>query len=536
MARRYYSRRYPKYVRKALRAANKQKVAKTVLKSLLGPRGEPKSVDFWGKTYKEASPQQQALRSALNFRGQGDYFSDLWANTRKYIPRGLGGAIGLATGAGWGAGWGAGKSFSKNILGWGDYGNGPTQSNQLIQGGGQPISVNSSGDLSGDIWITHREFVTNVQANVQLTGGATSGYSSFNNVTYPINAALVQTFPWLSQIAENFTLYQFFGLVFEYRPTSGEFGTTGTNALGKVVMATQYDSYASPFSSSVQMENYDYSTSCKPSCGMIHGVETKPSQAQNIMYYTRIGVSNKPINDTDLGSFQIATEGVPLSGAANANITANIGELWVSYTVKLSRAALVNSILDNGGASAQLVAFPSNGTMTGATVSNVGASTAAQYYNYVGDQAAQRKTNTLAITITPVNTVRQQVRITFPPSIIDGYFLIIMEYDSSNNGVSTVSPSFDQYTNCSVATIPGTFGADAGLGTVGQVASSGGNYPPLSTTILTTAQHFASHVLVRIQAPGNSVASVRWSIGPYNSQVGDRFACVITQLPQMLTI
>lgn len=210
--------------------------------------------------------------------------------------------------------------------------------------------VNSGNDLSGDIYLARREFLGNVYAQVTGTGNAnatTPMQSQFNVNTYNINAGLPGSFPWLSQVAKNFTYYEFHGLVFEYKPTSGEFGNMSTNALGKVVMCTQYDPDAPNFQSSVQMENYDYATACKPSEHMLHGVETKHTQRPTNMLYVRTGATSKDEALTDLGDFQIATEGVAMNLAASATlqtVTVPIGELWVAYKVKLSRANIYNTI------------------------------------------------------------------------------------------------------------------------------------------------------------------------------------------------
>jgi len=209
------------------------------------------------------------------------------------------------------------------------------------------MTVNGSKDLTGDIYIARREFLGNVYATGSGLGSTTLNVpiqSQFQIQTYNINAALNTTFPWLSQVAKNFTFYKFHGLVFEYKPTSGEFGNLQTNALGKVVMCTQYDPDAPPFPSSQQMENYDYATACKPAEHMLHGVETKAVQRGPDMLYTRTGASAKDEVLTDLGDFQIATEGIPVNipaqtnGAVVRSVTVAVGELWVAYKVQLSRA------------------------------------------------------------------------------------------------------------------------------------------------------------------------------------------------------
>jgi len=139
-------------------------------------------------------------------------------------------------------------------------------------------------------------------------------------------------------------MYKLEGVIFQYKPTSGE-GGGSTNQLGKIIMATDYDPMALPFINSVQMENYQYSQSTKPSLAARHGVECAPAQGVTDMKYVRTGLSNRDKSFTDYGLFQLATEGIPISGLPGTVATANIGELWVSYRVRLSRANLYSSLL-----------------------------------------------------------------------------------------------------------------------------------------------------------------------------------------------
>jgi hypothetical protein len=358
-----YKRKYYREHKKLRSMVRTQKRARFAL-SRAYPRGSGESLGLYGASYATATPQQRTFRRAMRFKGQGGYWDDVvkpfyrnqiepWA--KSYVPKGalgitggvLGGMAG-PTGALVGAGLG---SAAANYLGWGDYG--PVSTNAIMDSGhgsNQQISVNKD-DLSGDVIFSHTEFVQNVTVT---TTGATST-SPFQLVSFPINAALASTFPFLSQIAANFTLYEFEGLMFQYKPTSGEFGASGSNSLGKVIFATNYDPDAIAFTSSQQMENYDYANSTKPSCGMVHGVETKPSQRSVIQLYSRTGVSPKDKVFTDLGLFQVATEGINASAAG----TQVIGELWVTYKCRLSRKNLQVAIGTNIDWTAQNMIYQS---------------------------------------------------------------------------------------------------------------------------------------------------------------------------------
>lgn len=259
---------------------------------------------------------QKMMRKAIGYTGEGDY--DFSGNQFGLINMGSGAAA--------------------HLTGMGSYAPDAAVTNQIVGGTGQPggITVNASDDLTGDVWMSHREFIGPVYAKAPATAPFTT--STFFAQTFPINAALERTFPFLAQVASNFDMYDFKGLMFNYVPQYSESGDQ--NVLGKVMMVTQYDPEQAPFTSSVILQNYDYANSCKPSVPQVHGVETARKQAAIEMYYTRTGASSKDLRWTDLGNFTIATEAVPMGAAAVANQQIPIGELWVTYRVKLSRAKI----------------------------------------------------------------------------------------------------------------------------------------------------------------------------------------------------
>lgn len=307
----------------------------------VGERGSAGSKAYWGDNYKAANAAQRRRRELMRYKGDGDYKDYL-----RWGARGLGALAGGALGAyagGLGAGvsgarrgWDVGAQVSK-FAGWGDYG--PVVTNDLMMPASQrAVAVNAS-NASGDIYFQHSEFIR----NISLTAEA-AGTTPFTLQSFALNPGLETTFPFLSQIAANFTLYEFQGLIFQYKPTSGEFGAAGSNSLGKIIMCTNYDPSSYEFTNSQQMENYDHASACKPSIGMHHGVETAPSQRSLKQMYVRTDHSQpgpappgqKDKELTDLGLFQIATEGIYASGPG----TQVIGELWVTYVCKLSRANL----------------------------------------------------------------------------------------------------------------------------------------------------------------------------------------------------
>lgn len=309
------------------------------------PRGSPESIQIWGKSWQEADEMQKLRRGVGRYKGEGDFKSFL-KGLGKIALRGGGALIGGLKGGPAGAmkGWQGGAGVSK-FIGLGDY-----STNQIVQGGAtsqQQISVNNDS-LTGDIIFAQTEYMGNISVNV-VTG---EGVTGFDITGYDLNPGL-KTFPFLSQIASNFELYDWEGLMVQYKPTSGEFGSSSvSNTLGKVIMATRYGvNQDESFRNAIEMQNYDYANSSKPSGGMVHGIETDNNQQVSEMMLVRNGVvdSKAPRILYDIGKFYVATEGIPykLGTDPQGNPQSSsivLGELWVTYRVRLSRAKLYTSL------------------------------------------------------------------------------------------------------------------------------------------------------------------------------------------------
>jgi len=154
-----------------------------------------------------------------------------------------------------------------------------------------------------------------------------------------INPTNQSLFPRLSQLANLFEQYEFLGLVFMYKPTSA-FAVSSTNtALGTVILTTEYDVARPPFVSKQEAEAYEFSTSCTPPVGMLHPVECNPKQDILNSRYTQgpyvteipssLGALTISDNLSNLGRLQYM--------AVGSQAVATVGELWVSYHVKLTK-------------------------------------------------------------------------------------------------------------------------------------------------------------------------------------------------------
>lgn len=220
----------------------------------------------------------------------------------------------------------AGSQLAK-FFGHGDY---QVKSNSLVSAlhpgvaGPQPpkFSTGKRGTR-----IIEREFIADISS-----GTLSAGSSVFTNVNYPINVTDTDTFPWLSTIAQQYDQWEPHGIVFEYVSTSSSYNGT-SQALGTVIMATDYDVTDPLYSSKQVMENADYSCSTRPAENLIHGIECDPEERPTKIFYT----GSNQVSFSKLGNFQLATVGC---SAANVKL----GELWVSYDITFYKKQLVNPI------------------------------------------------------------------------------------------------------------------------------------------------------------------------------------------------
>lgn len=290
------------------------------------------------------SPAQTQARLRDNYRGPGDYMqagemigggigglAGAIGGTALLGP-GVGTAAGLAALGTGGAALGGGIGHAIDVFtGQGDYGK---TVNQIVTGGRTPIAVNQGQDRTGDIYISQTEYLGNVTAS-----------EAFRIEEYELNPGIHKTFPFLSQLANNYELYEWDGLMVCYKPLSGEGGSD--NVLGKIILCTNYDPTAPKFNNSLEMQNYDYCSTGKPSQTVIHGIETAGRSKVTNMMYVRNSETTRDKVFTDIGKLFVATEGMPSS--ANGAI----GELHITYRIRLSRAKLF-ATLGNFGMHGQL--------------------------------------------------------------------------------------------------------------------------------------------------------------------------------------
>lgn len=305
---------------------------------IMHERGTPAGEAKYGETYYSATPDQRAQRSADGYYGRGRY-------SLGGIARGIGRAASTA-----------GK-LAEVFSGNGVYTGRGMYANSLMNS--EPASViSSAADETGAVTVNRREFLTEVYGP-----GEAGSAVPFEVLKFSLNPGLEKSFPWLCQIAQNYEEYELDQLVFSFRSTTTDIGNSTSGQCGTVIMATAYNPSSAPFGEKSDMMGYDGAMSCKTTESMHHGVECDPDKLSGSAgKFVRAFAldSTKDIKDYDHGLFQLAIANAPDNFAGRS-----LGELWVSYTVKLrkpkyftSRGLNINRDLYVSAASTGTNAFP----------------------------------------------------------------------------------------------------------------------------------------------------------------------------------
>lgn len=316
----------------------------------------------YGPSWAAANSTQRANRKRDRYFGAGRYrrYKRRRRRRRRFHGRGAYGAAPLYRGRGgfWGdaigrGGWlrkggldlvqtglghipvlggilGGAFGAARKATGIGDYN---IASNVLVEGnphGRMPGTFEAPSFVeitdTGGIVISHREFIGNIYGPSQGVG--------FKQQKYKINPGIEKTFPWLSQIAANYQDYSIKQLIFSFKSTVSNFQTT-TGVTGTVLSVTQHDPYAKDYEDKSEIMQAFGSVSCKATDNQVAGVECDPKKLSGdpIRHVRVAGLpDNRDPKEYDWGEFVFALSDFP---AELAN--ANIGEIWVTYTVELLR-------------------------------------------------------------------------------------------------------------------------------------------------------------------------------------------------------
>lgn len=248
-----------------------------------------------------------ALQKLASYGGGGAYYP------RRYRGRGVYQGMGA---------YNANEVMNSNNLVIG------TARNTSIGVGGTPPAFVSRVDETGAVTVSHREFVTD------LYGPS----SSFQLLSLPLNPGLNTVFKYLSQVAANYEEYEFVQLIFTYRSTTADIGSSTTGQVGSVIMATQYNATTADWPDKQAMLEYAHAMDCKVTEHMRHGVECDPKKRAGSR--SKLVRASPPLASDDLHEYDWGKTQIAISNCPTAMANYVIGELWVDYTVRLRKPRL----------------------------------------------------------------------------------------------------------------------------------------------------------------------------------------------------
>ena len=207
--------------------------------------------------------------------------------------------------------------------------------NSLIEGMGSSIpNFGTLGDETGALIVRHTEFVSDIYGN-KWVGGANT--EPFTNRPYSLNPGLTSSFPFASQVANNFEEYEFGQLMYTFKTKVSTNLTSTDGQVGSILMYTDYNASDPPKRSKQKVMQSYGNTNVKITDTGIHGVECDPSKIPGDGHrFTRSQppstASGESLSKYDHGLFQIMVVNTPEALSEQV-----IGELYVSYTLILRK-------------------------------------------------------------------------------------------------------------------------------------------------------------------------------------------------------
>lgn len=271
----------------------------------------------YGKSYRGATDAQKANRDTDRYWGGGLYHG-------RGFYKGFGADVGRTVGSWFGLGDLGAKlgQAGADYTGFGDY----TLGNDTIGGSNTIPTFGGGGDAQGDTCITYREYVCDIYGPEN---------TSFGNQIFHLNPGMEATFPFLSQLAQNYEEYQFAQLMFHFRSSIAPIGASGSGQVGEIIMSTNYNPASDPYTDKQTMLSAALSMSGRVTQNQNHGVECDPSKlSMAVGKYIRSG----PIpQDEDLKTYDHGLLNVAVSGIPTEYVNQPVGQLWVAYTVMLRK-------------------------------------------------------------------------------------------------------------------------------------------------------------------------------------------------------
>lgn len=186
-------------------------------------------------------------------------------------------------------------------------------------GGGVPKIINTKKGEA--VVISHCEYLGDLFSG---TGTPTD----FHLQTFALNPGNSKLFPWAAKIAHQFEEYELRGCMIQLRTLSSEFAAN--LSMGSVFMAANYNASQPPPVNKMQLENYEYANSRKPSESLIMPIECAPQN--NVQTHMRIADDEDYEGQDKLWydwcNIYIGSQGIPTAETP-------IAEIWICYEIAL---------------------------------------------------------------------------------------------------------------------------------------------------------------------------------------------------------
>jgi hypothetical protein len=140
------------------------------------------------------------------------------------------------------------------MTGTGDY----VATNSLVHDSSAQDIVPSFGSNTDNVILRNREYIRDLYCPADA-----NAFAIVDNV--PLNPGLLNSFPWLSQVAANYEEYEFLQLAVTFKTTIND--SIATNGqVGQVAMATNYNADQDSFGSKEEMVSYSELRICWQVC------------------------------------------------------------------------------------------------------------------------------------------------------------------------------------------------------------------------------------------------------------------------------
>jgi hypothetical protein len=218
------------------------------------------------------------------------------------------------------------------LLGRGAY----TVKRNSIMNGSTAMPLISTGKAG--VRIRNKEFL------FDLYGPGTASFTILETIS--LNPGLALSMPYASQLAVAFEEYMFHGAVIVIESCSGSLSTT--QALGSIIVASQYDQQDAAFGTQMEMLDYEFASSERCDVDFIHPIECDPRQNQVDRYYVRTGLITGTTTSLDprYNAYDICRTTFAVSGVPSGT-TAALAKVWLSYDLELYKPKLYGSVLGN---------------------------------------------------------------------------------------------------------------------------------------------------------------------------------------------